>query len=216
MFSLKSLSYIGQVAMKNIIDWLMGDWTGRSLATNWKKLWPLRSNSQNDELKKLFSGKLLIDTSHQMQVGVAEYVNVRIAETISQNFFEGLLDSQKSKVENIRTSRSMVVSLRCEDFKIQALSDEEQIIETNDYTQWQYKVVPLKSGTHKLLVAITILLKVEDEEARRTLPVLEKEVIVKINPTYSIKAFVLQHWQWVIASAIIPIVVMLLTKKSHG
>lgn len=202
--------------MKKIIDWLMVDRIGLSLAKNWKRLWSmsLESNSQNDELKKI-SGKLLIDASHQMQVGVAEHVNIRIAETICQNFLEGLLNIQETKVENIRTSRSMVVSLEGENFKIQALSDEEQIIEINDYTQWEYKVMPLKSGNLKLLIAITILLKVENEEARRTLPVLEKKIIVKINPIYSIKAFVLQYWQWLIASAIIPIVGLLLTKKYH-
>jgi hypothetical protein len=195
--------------MKNIIDWLMGDRIGRSLVANWKNLSrrPFESTSQNDE----FSGKLIIDASHQMKVGVSAHINVRIAETISQNFLEELLHSQ-SKVENIRTSRSMIVSLRGEDFKIQALSDEEQVVEVNDYTQWEYKVVPIKGGTHKISVAITIFPEVENEEARKTLSVLEREVMVQINPIYSIKAFVLQYWQW-LASAIITIVGLLLTKK---
>ncbi len=193
--------------MKSIIDWI-----GRSLVANWQNLWGLspEMNSQNDEPETLATGKLLIDVSQKMQVGVSENVNIRIAEAASQKFLYGVLNSQEAKIENIRTSRSMAVSLRGEDFRIQSLSDAEQIIEEN-YTQWQYKVVPLKSGNPKLLVVITI--RFENEETRRTLPVVEQAVIVRSNMIYSIKAFVLQYWQWLIASAIIPIVGLLLTKR---
>ena len=106
----------------------------------------------------------------------------------------------------------MTVSLRGDDFKVEALGNEEQIIEDNDFTQWDWKVVPLKGGNRKLWVSITIQVKAENEQARKTLPVLEKEIPVKINPIYSTNTFVSQHWQWLIASAIIPIVGLLLKK----
>jgi hypothetical protein len=174
---------------------------------------PVQTSIRNDaELKKLSSGKVLFDTPHQMKVGASERVSVRIAKTITQDFFEGLIHTQESEIENIRTSRFMAVSLKGDDFKVEALGNEEQIIEDNDFTQWDWKVVPLKSGNRKLWVSITIQVKAENEQARKTLPVLEKEIPVKINPMYSIGTFVGQHWQWLTASAIIPVVGLLFKK----
>ncbi len=197
--------------MKKGIDWLMV----HNVLGSWQKLWgmPFESNPQialDDELKKLASGKLLINTPHEMQVGVPERVNVRIAKTATQNFLEGLVHSQEAEVENIRTSRSMIVSLRSEDFKIEALSNEEQIIEDTDYTQWDYKVAPLKSGNRKVCISITVLLTEENEDFRKTLLILEKEITVRSNPIYSIKTFVSDYWQWIFASALIPAIGLVL------
>lgn len=171
------------------------------------------SNTIDAELKKLTSGKVLFDTPHQMKVGVSERVSVRIAKTITQDFSKGLAHSQEAEIENIRISRFMSVSLSGDDFKVEALGNEEQIIEDNDFTQWDWKVVPLKGGNRKLWVSITIQVEAENEQARKSLPVLEKEILVKINPIYSTSTFVSQHWQWLIASATIPIVGLLLNKK---
>jgi hypothetical protein len=174
---------------------------------------PVQPSITNDaELKKVTSGKVLFDTPHQMKVGISERVSVRIAKTMTQDFFEGITHSQEAEIESIRTSRFMAVSLKGDNFKVEALGNEEQIIEDNDFTQWDWKVVPLKSGNCKLWVSITIQVKSENEQARKTLPVLEKEIPVKINPIYSIGTFVGQHWQWLIASAIIPVVGLLFKK----
>jgi uncharacterized protein YegL len=174
---------------------------------------PLENSSTIDaELKKLTSGKVIFDTPYCMKVGITERVSVRIAKTITQDFLEGLAYRQEAKIENVRISRYMTVSLKGDDFKIEALGNEEQIIEDNDFTQWDWKILPLKGGNRKLWVSITIQVEAENEQARKTLPVLEKEIPVKINPFYSANTFVSQNWQWLIASAIIPVVGLLLKK----
>jgi hypothetical protein len=157
-------------------------------------------------------GKILFDTPYQMKVGIPERVSIRITKKLTYGFFEDLIHTQEVEVENIRVSQFMAASLRGDDFKIEALGDEEQIIEDNDFTQWDWKIVPLKAGSRKLWASITIQVKVENEQARKTLPVLEKEINVRINPVYSTRTFVGQYWQWLIASAIIPIVGLLLKK----
>lgn len=174
---------------------------------------PQTSKTIDAELQKLGLGKVLFDTPHQMKVGVSERVSIRITKNITQDFLKGLSHSQEAEVENIRTSRFMAASLRGDDFKVEALSNEEQIIEDNDFTQWHWKVLPLKGGTRKLWVSITIQVKAENEQARKTLPILEKGINVKINPFYSTSTFVSQNWQWLIASAIIPIAGLILSKK---
>ena len=157
-------------------------------------------------------GKILFDTPNQMKVGISERVSIRITKKLTYDFFEDLIHAQEVEVESIRVSQSMAASLRGDDFRIEALGNEEQIIEDNDFTQWDWKVVPLKSGNRKLWASITIQVKLENEQALKTLPVLEKEISVKINPVYSTTTFVVQYWQWLIASAIIPIAGLLLKK----
>ncbi len=174
---------------------------------------PQTSGTVDTELQGIISGKVLFDTPQQMKVGVSERVSVRITKAVTQDFFEGLSHSQEAKIENIRISRFMAVTLRGDNFKIEPFGNEEQIIEDNDFTQWDWRVAPLKAGNRKLWVSITIQVKVENEQARKTLPVLEKAISVKINPIYSTSMFVGQYWQWFIASAIIPIVGLILSKK---
>jgi len=157
-------------------------------------------------------GEILFDTPDQMKVGIPEIVSIRITKKLTYDFFEDLIHTQEVEVENIRVSQFMAANLRGDDFKIEALGNEEQIIEDNDFTQWDWKVVPLKGGNRKLWASITIQVKVENKQARKTLPVEVKEISVKINPVYSTSNFVVQHWQWLIASAIIPIVGLLLKK----
>ena len=147
-----------------------------------------------------------------MKVGIPERVGLRITKELTYDFFEDLIHTQGVEVESIRVSQFMSASLRGDDFKIEALGNEEQIIEDNDYTQWDWKVLPLKGGNRKLWASITIQVKVENEQARKTLPILEKEISVKINPIYSTSTFFVQYWQWIIASAIIPIAGLLLKK----
>jgi hypothetical protein len=157
-------------------------------------------------------GKAIIDAPHQMKVGVSEQVKVRISKFVTNAFFSGLAHSKEFEIENIRVSRFMAVSLRGDNFKIESFSTEQQIIEDHDFTQWEWKILPLKSGNRKLWVSISIQIKYENEQTSKTLPVLEKEIQVSINPVYSSNAFVKQYWQWLIASAIIPIVALLVKK----
>jgi hypothetical protein len=174
---------------------------------------PSQSSGTIDvELEKLTFGKVLFDAPHHMKVGISERVSVRIAKTITQDFLEKLVHCQEAEIENIRISRYMTVILRGDDFKVEALGNEEQIIEDNDFTQWDWKVMPLKSGNRKLWVIITIQVEIDNEQARKTLPILEKEIPVKINPIYASSTFFSQYWQWLIASAIIPVVGLLLKK----
>jgi hypothetical protein len=157
-------------------------------------------------------GKTLFDAPDQMKIGIPVRVSLRITKKLTYDFFEDLIHIHEVEVENIRVSQFMAASLRGDDFKIEALGNEEQIIEDNDFTQWHWKVVPLKSGNRKLWASVTIKVKVENEQAFKTVRVYDKEINVKINPVYLTRNFVVQYWQWLIASAIIPIVGLLLKK----
>jgi len=37
-------------------------------------------------------------------------------------------------------------------------------------------------------------------------PVLDKEIVVKVNPTYSIKKFIISYWKWIVTALILPLI----------
>lgn len=166
------------------------------------------------ELKKNTTGKILFDTPHQMKVGIPDRVSVRIAKTLTRHLFEGLTHTQEIEVESIRISRFMTVILSGDGFKINPLHmNAEQIIEEEEFTQWNWEVTPLKGGKRQLFVNATIRVKVDNEQGRKDLEALRKEIDITINPVYSVRSFASHHWQWILGSALIPIGLQILSKK---
>jgi hypothetical protein len=158
-------------------------------------------------------GYILFDTPQQMQVGISEIISIRISKHKTKQFFRELRHFQANKsIETVKISRVMTAELKGDNFKIDALSSEEQIIEDDDLTQWEWNVTPVRQGTQKLIAIITIILKVEDEKGVKTLPVLEKELQVQVNRLYSTKDFISRNWQWLIASAALPIAGLILSR----
>lgn len=171
-------------------------------------------SSTEVELKKFTTGKILFDTSHQMKVGIPDRVSVRIAKTLTQHLFEGLTHTQEIEIESIRISRFMTVILSGDGFKINPLhTNDEQIIEEEEFTQWNWEVTPLRGGKRQLFVNVTIRVKVDNEQGRKDLEALRKEIDITINPAYSIRSFASQYWQWILGSALIPIGLQILSKK---
>lgn len=49
-------------------------------------------------------------------------------------------------------------------------------------------------------------LRLQHGEEKKDHPVMDKEIIVNVNPAYSVKTFILQHWKWFASAIILPII----------
>lgn len=167
------------------------------------------SPSIEDELRRLETGKVVISAPSRMKVGVAGRVSVRIGRQETQELFANLPteNSIQPDIKDIKVGRYMSLALDggSDTFKVRSLSDEEQLVLQDGVTSWDWSVLPLKAGKHALLIKATVIVKTATEQAKKGLPVLEKEIEVQINPVYSTQIFLEKNWQWLIASAIIPV-----------
>jgi hypothetical protein len=78
-----------------------------------------------------------------------------------------------------------------------------QLVENNEHvTQWTFNVTPLRSGTSKLKIVISIIRDIVKKEV-----VYEDDVTVKSDITKSIPFFIATHWQWLLSTLVIPIII---------
>lgn len=78
-----------------------------------------------------------------------------------------------------------------------------QLVEDNeDVTQWTFNVTPVRSGTSKLKVVISIIKNGVMKEV-----VYEDEVTVKTDVTKTVPFFIATYWQWLLTTLIIPFIV---------
>ena len=154
-----------------------------------------------DELEKLSLGQILFNPSEEMQFGAKERVEVRIAKTITEDLTKGLKGRGVPQIEKIKVGTFMKVRLTGDNFDIKAISHEEQLVEGEGFTHWDWDVVPLKSGTQSLLLTVTVRIKIPDYgEEKKDHPVFEKQIKVKVNLIYSTKHFTKSYWQWIVGT----------------
>ena len=130
-----------------------------------------------------------------MQAGVSERIVVRIApENVdAQILAAGLVGST---IESLSVSKFVKVKLiddGSEAFDIHAINSEEQFIPLHDFSQWSWDVLPLRRGTFKLRLLVTVRVKDGEETGDKDLPVYYRKICVKVNPVFSLKRFYKAH-----------------------
>lgn len=130
------------------------------------------------------SGYLLYLIPEEMKLNTETECVVRIAF----DSLELLLDLKIEDVEfeQIGTSERMKVELlefgSDRAFNIyNVLREDEQFIERNNYTEWKFVVEPLKTGTHNLILKVTVLKKIGDDYIPRNIS-FEQRVNIITSP----------------------------------
>jgi len=184
-------------------------WAATPASTSAPPDTPDLSEIVEDELKKLSPGQILFNPPKKMRVGVREKVEVRISKNITEELSTGLKGRGEAQIENISVNTFMKVRLTGDNFDIKPLSEEEQVVSDEGFTQWEYDVIPNKSGNQILQLIVTVRIKIPGGEEKITYPVFERDINVKANPIYSITHFIEGYWQWIISSVIAIIVAII-------
>jgi phage FluMu protein Com len=144
------------------------------------------NNNQTNNVKtgKLkYKGRLLHDVPSKMILEEECKIIVRVAFT--DNFLLKDLDESKTySIQDIKVSELMSVQLVDFNdnsvFHIRSITDEKQAIFTDDYTQWLFKVKPLKKGSHSLTLKVSTVVNINGERVNHNI-VLEKMVNIVIH-----------------------------------
>jgi len=171
----------------------------------------------DEELNKLSSGRILFDHPEEMKVGVKERVVVRLTKDITENLTEGLEGVEAPQIEPIEIGTFMMVKLTGASFDIYTPSSEEQVVRPVGFTEWSWDVTPLKSGRQELHLTVTvrILIPGQDEQKIDWL-VMDKQISVEVNPSYTFKRFIGCYWQWIVGTIISAIAVIPIIRKLSG
>ena len=155
-------------------------------------------------LRIIDKGSLLFNPPQRMRQGRIERIEVAVGRT--KDFDEDLRRTVRNPgtgdVEDIETSPFMAVELRGEAFEITPLhvgGGGEQVLHPT--ALWEFDVLPRRSGAHKLQVCVAMRIPIPNRgDERVSVPVVERDVRVSVDPRYGAKQFLRENWQWCLAT----------------
>ncbi len=167
-----------------------------------------------DELNTLAKGQILFNPPQKMKVGIKERVEVRIAKTITEDLNAGLKGHGVPIIEEIRVGTFMRARLKGDNFNIEALSEKDQLVAGEGFTQWNYNVTPLKSGIQSLSLTVTVRIKLPGNvEETKEIEVFDREISIHVNISYTLKKFIKNYWWGIITAIIVPIVLLIIKMR---
>lgn len=168
----------------------------------------------DEALDELDVGEILYNPPLEMEVGKQERVEVRITRDITVNLSENLMGRGTPQIEKIRTGTYMKVRLSGSNFKIDSLSDEEQLVAGHEFTQWNWDVTPVEGGEQLLSIIVTVVIKLPDSSWKsKELGVFSKTIKVKVSSRRALSQFIRNNWQWMMATLIIPTAAWLIRSR---
>ncbi len=159
-----------------------------------------------NELERLAPGRITYNPPEEMTVDHAERVEARISMDTAAALTEGLKGAGTPVVESIPVSYFMKVRLVGETFTIVALSSEEQIVPAQGFAEWAWDVTPTESGTRNLCLVVTALVKASTAEGTKDLPIIERQIHVRVNPGYMLSSFFRDNRAWIFTAVLLPLV----------
>jgi hypothetical protein len=183
-------------------------------------------NTTLDDITNESVGIMAYSTPEQMVVGKSYTIKLRISKEKNKvqlvsgdrNIPINDVDvNSKVVIESIRVEPIMSANLISEDgkFTITPLSTEIQNIEDKGYTEWGWRITPLKSGENFLKLVVKVRIINESGDFYKDITVFDKNIEVKSNFVFSIKTWISKYWQWLITTIIIPFVIWFYKKKSE-
>ena len=157
-----------------------------------------------DELAKLPLGQILFNPPQEMKVGKAERIEVRITQDLYAELKKGLKGRGHAEINIAKVGGFMKANLTGEHFIINKLNEEEQLVTGDEYTQWAWDVLPLKSGNRTIHLQISVKIILPTTVGRKDHPVIDNEVFVSVNPVFTTSQFVSRNWKWMVTALILP------------
>lgn len=189
-----------------------------------------KTTKTDENKKEKFLSKIIYEDSDYgninyvledtMIVGKTTAINVTISENVDQaTIIEEIETFEENNVKTIRIRISPIMRARLidpseENFKIVSLTPEEQIVENDQITRWEWGVTPLKKGNHKLKLTVDIL---QDDNCKNV-EVHEDFIYVYSDKGVleSVFEFMGKNWQWFLSTLIIPLTIWLYRKRKKS
>lgn len=168
-------------------------------------------NISNDEI--VLPGILAYHIPDTMSVHTDYTVKIRITRTKDTNKIKITSNIGGSvTTEIIKTTEKMYVDLidssPDSSFIIKKINDNEQMVDSSDYTEWVYSVRPIKNGDKKLSLVISII-----KDGNKKQIVYSDTIHVKDNIVKDVKTFWGKYWQWLFTTFLIPIFIYFWKKR---
>lgn len=158
-----------------------------------------------EEFKRLPIGTIVFNPPETMKVGNADRIEARISRDSNADLITSLKGRGVPRTEELKISELMKVRLSGDHFQIASLNEDDQIVDPSNFTEWAWNVTPKKRGKQVLHLHVTLRIRLPFGEEKKDHPVLDREIVVSVNPVYSMKSFVATYWKWIVTALLLPL-----------
>lgn len=153
-----------------------------------------------EDCQRLVEGQLVFAPAATMRQGKPNLVSARLSRGTDTKITSGL-DGKGVIIENTKVSCMVSMTLDSQEpsaFKIENIPGgrkDDQILLQNTYTQWDWRVTPVKSGTLHLLLYVTPMLYVDGVgQGLKQFPQPPRIITVSPDRVYAVEHFVFGNW----------------------
>jgi hypothetical protein len=161
---------------------------------------PLIPAVVKQDCQRLVEGQLVFAPGPIMRQGKPDVVSARLTRGTDTQITSGF-DGKTITIENTQVSCMVSMALDSQEtsaFKIENIPSgrkDEQILLANTYTQWDWRVTPLKSGTLHLLLYVTPMLYVDGVgQGLKQFPQPARVITVSPDYLFTVENFVFGNW----------------------
>jgi len=133
-------------------------------------------------LARLPIGNIIFDAPKDIYYDEKKDVTLRISKNAIPT--DNLSKENQIVKDNVKISPFMKARLLSDDFKINTLNNEEQIIDDSDFTEWKWSISPEekleKDGILRLRITIRIPIDIHREELK-DMPIFEKIIAIYVK-----------------------------------
>jgi hypothetical protein len=160
------------------------------------------------QINSLATGRLAYNPPSEMVLGETVRVAARIDKDAAgtTDITSTMPGTSQPTVEPIKVGTFMKARLSGDGFDIRPLSNEEQLVAGDTFTEWSWDVTPRVGGEHKLSLLVTVRLNVPGMgEEQRDYPVKDSAVNVRVTPAYAIRQFTQTYWPLLALIVLVPV-----------
>jgi hypothetical protein len=171
-----------------------------------------------EDCQHLVEGELLFEPFQKMSQGTPYLVSARISRAPGANITEGIVGGH-FVIENAQVTCRVSMTLDSEEsegFRIEKFPTDrtdDQFLEGNGFSQWDWRVTPLKHGRLHLLLYVTPVLYVDEVGTLlKRYPQPARVITVTPDYLYEFGSFISAHWsaiEWSAGALLIPLLIWL-------
>jgi hypothetical protein len=99
----------------------------------------------------------------------------------------------------------MAATLTGGNFRITAVTPEEQPLTSKARTEWRWEVEPTAEGAQSLHLSLSAVFRVDGSPVRRAVHTFDKTIDVEVTLASRVADFIRKNWQWLWAVVLAPL-----------
>jgi hypothetical protein len=154
-------------------------------------------------LGQLDTGNIAFNAPERMLVGESLEVRLLLSPLLSADALRDKLAGMPGMIQGaaVKIAPRMEAVLTGPNFEVLAITPALQAVARDEPTEWRWQVTPRSTGNQRLFLALNVSI----EGTSRTLRTFDRTIEVRVTLSQQVSGFVSRNWQWLWATAIVPL-----------